>query len=88
MADEREPEVDAEELAAQLAGFDVEQFLVAAASTIASLAFAKLEQQELGQAKKAIDALGSLLPHVEGELRDDLERALVNLQVAYATAAR
>ncbi|MBA3844060.1 MAG: hypothetical protein H0X39_15850 [Actinobacteria bacterium] len=78
-------EPDAEAMAEQLANFDVEQFLVAAASSLASLAFAKLEKGDLAQSKKAIDALASLLPHVTGELRSDLEQALVNLQVAYAT---
>ncbi len=83
MADELDPEA----LAAELAAFDVDQFLVAAASTLASLAFAKLEGGELPQARRAIDALTSLLPHVEGPLRGDLDRALASLQVAYATAA-
>jgi len=78
-------ELDADAMAEQLANFDVEQFLVAAASSLASLAFAKLEKGDLAQSKKAIDALASLLPHVTGELRSDLEQALVNLQVAYAT---
>jgi hypothetical protein len=80
-------DVDPEALAAELAAFDVDQFLVAAASTLASLAFAKLEGGELPQAQRAIDALASLLPHVAGPLRADLDRALTSLQVAYATAA-
>ena len=76
-----------EELQQQLASFDVEQFIVSAASTIASLAYAKLEREDLPQAKKAIDALASLVPHVEGELAGDLKLALSRLQVAYADAA-
>ena len=76
-----------EALQEQLASFAVEQFLVSAASTIASLAYAKLERDDLSQAKKAIDALASLAPHLEGELAADLGRALTNLQVAYAEAA-
>ena len=83
MADELDPQALADELAA----FDVDQFLVAAASTLASLAFAKLEGGDLGQARKAIDTLAALLPHVESGLQGDLERALTNLQVAYASAA-
>jgi hypothetical protein len=82
-----EAEIDAEALAGELAAFDVEQFVVAAASTLASLAFAKLDGGELAQARKAIDTLTSLLPHVEGPLRGDLDRALTSLQVAYAGAA-
>ena len=80
-------EVDPEALADELAAFDVDQFLVGAASTLASLAFAKLEGGDLGQARKAIDTLAALLPHVESGLQGDLERALTNLQVAYASAA-
>jgi hypothetical protein len=80
-------EVDPEALADELAAFDVDQFLVAAASTLASLAFAKLEAADLPQARKAIDALATLLPQVDGALKGDLERALTNLQVAYASAA-
>lgn len=87
MADDREPEVDIEALQEQLASFAVEQFLLSAASTIASLAYAKLERDDLPQAKKAIDALASLVPHLEGELADDLALALTRLQVAYAEAA-
>ena len=62
-------EVDPQALADELAAFDVDQFLVAAASTLASLAFAKLEGGDLGQARKAIDTLAALLPHVESGLR-------------------
>jgi len=76
-----------EELQHQLASFDVEPFLVATASTIASLAHAKLEAGDLGQAKKAIDALGALIPQLEGDLAADLALALTRLQVAYADAA-
>ena len=76
-----------EELAEQLASFDVEPFLVSMASTVASLAFAKLDRGDLPQAKKAIDALQSILPHIEGELRGDLQAALTQLQVAFAQAS-
>ena len=87
MADEHESDVDIEALQQQLAAFAVEQFLISAASTLASLAFAKLEREDLPEAKKAIDALASLAPHLEGELAAELRRALTNLQVAYAKAA-
>ena len=88
MADDDVPTPEElEELQQQLASFSVEQFLVSAASTIASLAYAKLEREDLPQAKKAIDALASLVPHVEGELAGDLKLALSRLQVAYADAA-
>ena len=87
MADEEHPEIDIEALQQQLAAFAVEQFLVSAASTLASLAYAKLEHEDLPQARKAIDALASLIPHIEGDLAADLARALTNLQVAYAQAS-
>jgi hypothetical protein len=80
-----DPDLDAEQLFEQIRGFDVQQFLVATSSTVASLAFAKLEGGELGQAKTAIDALAALLPLVEGEPARDLQGALTNLQVAYAS---
>jgi hypothetical protein len=87
VAEGDEPEVDMEALQEQLASFSVEQFLVSAASTIASLAYAKIEREDLDQARKAIDALGALVPHLEGPLAEDLSRALTSLQVAYADAA-
>ena len=75
------------QLQEQLAALRVEDFLVSAASTLASLASAKLEAKDLGEAKLAIDALGSLLPHVHGELAAELRSALTGLQVAFASAA-
>ena len=83
---EDQPELDLDALQAQLAAFAVEEFLASAASTLASLAFAKLEHEDLPQARKAIDALASLLPHLEGDVAGELGKALTNLQVAYASA--
>jgi hypothetical protein len=70
-----------------LGSLTVEQLVVSAASTLASLAYAKLEAKDLSEARRAIDALGSLVPHVEGDLGRELQGALAGLQVAYATAA-
>jgi hypothetical protein len=86
-AGDPEPGPDAAALHEQLAAFDVEQFVASAASTIASLAYAKLDRSDLPQARKAIDALAALVPLIEGELAGDLGRALANLQVAYVEAA-
>ena len=86
MAEEHDEAIDVEALQAQLAAFSVEQFLVSAASTIASLAYAKLERRDLDEARKAIDALAALVPQLEGELADDLALALTRLQLAYADA--
>ena len=87
VAEDDEPEIDMEALQEQLASFSVEQFLISAASTIASLAYAKLEREDLPQARKAIDALAALAPLLEGPLTTDLGTALTRLQVAYAEAA-
>jgi carboxylate-amine ligase len=81
------PDEDLAALQEQLLALDVSQFVVSAASTLASLAFGKLQRGELDQAKRAIDALQSLLPHVEDGIRADLQRALTELQVAFASAS-
>jgi hypothetical protein len=87
VAEPDEPGIDAAALQEQLAAFEVEQFVVSAASTIASLAYAKLDRRDIPQARKAIDALAALVPLVEGELAPDLVRVLANLQLAYAEAS-
>jgi hypothetical protein len=71
----------------QLAALTVDDFVVSAASTLATLASAKLEAKDTAQAKQAIDALASLVPHVRGELAGELQAALTSLQVAFARAA-
>ena len=86
MADDTPTPEELDELQQQLASFSVDQFILSAASTIASLAYAKLERNDLDQARKAIDALASLVPHVEGELAGDLKLALSRLQLAYTDA--
>ena len=87
MAEEMPTPEELEALQQQLASLAIEDFLVSAASTIASLTFAKLERGDLAEAKKGIDALASLVPHLGGDFGRDLSAALTNLQVAYATAA-
>ena len=87
MPDERPEEIDLGALQEQLGAMQVEHFVVSAATTLASLGFAKLERGELGEARKAIDALAALVPQVEGELGRDLAQALTQLQVAYAGTA-
>ena len=91
LADEERVEPTLEDLAAALQQIEVGQFLLSTASTLASLAFGRIEQGELSQAKVAIDAIGALLPVLKGEVEDalyqDFERALANLRVAYADAA-
>jgi hypothetical protein len=91
LADDAPREPTIEDLAAALRQIEVGQFLLSTVSTLASLGFGKIEQGELPQAKAAIDAIGALLPVLEGQvdeaLRKDFERALANLRVAYADAA-
>ena len=87
MADEMPTAEQLQALQEQLASLAIEDFLVSAASTLASLAYAKLDRGDLEEAKKGIDALASLIPHLGGDLRRDLSATLASLQVAYATAA-
>ena len=73
-------------MADDLATISVEEFVVSAAAGLASLAYARLEAKDLAQAKQAIDALQSLLPHIGGELQGELQQALTGLQVAFVSA--
>jgi len=73
-------------VADDLAALGVEEFLVSAAAGLASLAFAKLDKGDLAQAKQAIDALQSLVPHVGGDLGHELQSALTGLQLAFVQA--
>jgi hypothetical protein len=86
MPDERKDEIDIEALQEQLGTMHVEHFVVSAASTLASLGFAKLERGDLAEAREAIDALAALVPQIRGELAGDLAQALTQLQLAYARA--
>ena len=82
---------DMEDLMQAIREIEVGQFLLTTVSTLASLAYGKLEQGELEQAKAAIEAIRALLPALEGQveapLLRDFGQALANLQVAYADAA-
>jgi hypothetical protein len=73
-------------VADDLASIGVEEFLVSAAAGLASLGYARLEAKDLAEAKLAIDALQSLLPHISGDLQSDLQQALTGLQVAFVAA--
>jgi hypothetical protein len=91
LADEQPTEPTLEEQAEAISHMEVGQFLVMAVSTLASLAYGTLERGELSQSKAAIDAIRALLPvmkgHAEEDFVHDFERALANLQIAYADAA-
>ena len=73
-------------MADDLASIGVDEFIVSAAAGLASLGYARLEAKDLAQAKLAIDALQSLLPHVGGEFHGELQQALTGLQVAFVAA--
>jgi hypothetical protein len=73
-------------VADDLASISVEEFLVSAAAGLASLGYARLEAKDLAQAKQAIDALQSIVPHISGDLHTELQRALAGLQVAFVAA--
>ena len=68
----------------QIEALRVADLVAGAASTLASLAYAKLAAHDRDEAKRAIDALASLVPHLDGEPKRDLGTALADLQVAWA----
>ena len=80
-----------DDLLEAIRGIRVGQFLLSTVSTLASLAYGKLDSGDLDEARAAIDALRALMPVLHGEVEPettrDLEQALANLQVAYADAA-
>ena len=79
-----------DELLEQIRGIKVGQFLVSTAATLTSLAFGKLQAGEHDEARLAIDAIGTIVPllqgHVEDEARRAVEQALTNVKLAYAEA--
>jgi hypothetical protein len=80
-----EPELD--KLAEQIAQLKVDDVLVGTASTLASVAYAKLAAKDLDQARQAIDALVAIVPLLQDAgAKRDLGAALANLQVAFAGA--
>jgi hypothetical protein len=83
VADET-PEIDIDKLQEQIAQLRVDDVLAGAASTLASVAYAKLAADDRVDAKRAIDALAKIVPQIEDEdLKRDLGAALANLQVAF-----
>jgi hypothetical protein len=82
----------AEEAAEQLRAIKVADLIVQAASGLVSLGFVRLagEQRDIAQARLAIDSLRALEPvvreQVSAELAEDLQRAIMSLQLAFAEA--
>ena len=88
MAEPQQPTMD--DLMEAIRGIKMGQFLLSTVSTLASLAYGKLDQGEPDEAKAAIDSIQALLPVLEGRveepMRRDFEAALANLKVAWADA--
>ena len=88
-----EPELSPEQLVEAIKQMKVSDLLVSTVTTLAQLAFAKLEEgtRDLDQARLAIDSVRALVPQLEGhvpaEVLRDLNAMVVNLQLAFASAA-
>jgi hypothetical protein len=82
-----------EQLQAELARLKVSDLLVQTVYTISSLGYHRLsgDSKDLEQARLAIEALKALLPVLQGAVADevvrDFNQVLVNMQLAYASAA-
>jgi len=81
-----------EQLQAELARLKVSDLLVQTVYTISSLGYHRLgDNKDLEQAGLAIEALKALLPVLQGAVADevvrDFNQVLVNMQLAYASAA-
>ena len=95
MADEASPEEPTpEQLFEQIRQIKVSDMLLSSMSTIAQLAYAKLEEpsRDLAEAKLAIESLTALIPVLDGAVEEaivrDFRQAVANLQLAFADAAR
>jgi hypothetical protein len=98
MAEEQKPGAEREqeliqELQAELAKLKVSDLLLQSVYTISSLGYHRLsgDAKDLEQARLAIEALKALLPVLQGAVPEDAVRdfnqVLVNMQLAYASAA-
>ena len=82
-----------EQLQAELGRLKVSDLLLQTVYTISSLGYHRLsgESRDLEQARLAIEALKALMPVLEGAVPDeavrDFNQVLVNMQLAYASAA-
>jgi hypothetical protein len=82
-----------EQLQAELSRLKVSDLLLQTVYTISSLGYHRLsgENKDLEQARLAIEALKALMPVLEGAVPADAVRdfnqVLVNMQLAYASAA-
>ena len=91
---EPEPrEITPEELIEQIRQLKVSDVLLSTLTTVAQLAYAKLEpaSRDLEQAKLAIESMRALLPVLEGSVPDEVlssfRSVVSNLQLAYVAAS-
>ena len=83
-----------EQLQAELRRLKVSDLLLQTLYTVSSLGYHRMsgEDQDLEQARLAIEALRALLPVLEGavpaEALRDFNQVVVNMQLAYASAAK
>jgi hypothetical protein len=79
-----------EEMMESIRQAKVGELVLSTVSTLASVAYGKLEARDLPEMKLAIDAVGVLLPLLEGQvdaaILREFEQALTNLKLAYADA--
>jgi hypothetical protein len=79
-----------EEMMESIRQAKVGELILSTVSTLASVAYGKLEVGDLPETKIAIDAVSVLLPlldgQVDGAILRDFEQALTNLKLAYADA--
>ena len=89
-APDAEAQATVEAMLGAIRGARVGELVLSTVSTLASVAYAKLEVKELDEARLAIDVVGALLPLMNGEIDDgmlrDFDQALTNLRLAYADA--
>lgn len=85
-------EITPEELTEMMRQLKVAEFLLSNMSTLAQLAYAKLDRssRDLGDARLAIDALRAQLPVLEGTVPEqvlrDFGQVVTNLQLAFVGA--
>jgi hypothetical protein len=86
-------EITPEQLLEQIRQLKVSDVLLSTLTTVAQLAYAKLEpaSRDLEQARLAIEAMRALVPVLEGAVPDDVlesfRSVVSNLQLAYVNAA-
>jgi hypothetical protein len=85
-----ENEVTPEMLAEQIRQLKIEDILLSTVSTLGQLAYAKLDGNDVEQARLAIDAIAVLLPTLEGRVDEqvirDFKQLLANLRLSFADA--